>query len=238
MIFLLVASALPYLGDHTKGEIEIVLDPVQVSEIEETQTKRLIKKGFTETEAKEWSQTGVIAKDLYWIWRRDAVLFPSGVGGTYDRLSWNEITGVAILPILPNNRIALNLNFRHATRSWEWELPRGGVKTGESDEEAALRELAEETGLRGGRVEYLGSIAVDSGVLDSVVPIYIGWVSEEGESDVEFSEAIASIHTFSREELDEGLARGYIEIEPQGKVPLRDPFLTYALYRTQKIDEK
>jgi 8-oxo-dGTP pyrophosphatase MutT (NUDIX family) len=51
-----------------------------------------------------------------------------------------------VLPVLPSGQIILVLNFRHPTRSWKLELPRGGMQSGETQEEAALRELKEETG--------------------------------------------------------------------------------------------
>ena len=41
---------------------------------------------------------------------------------------------------------------------WNWQLPQGGMDTGEVAEAAALRELEEETGIRPDRVEPLGNI--------------------------------------------------------------------------------
>ena len=115
------------------------------------QEKRLLQKGYSEAEATEFSRIGVVREDQYWVWIRDAVYFPKGVPGTYDRLVWkNELNGgapgVAVLPVLPSGKIVLNLNYRHATRSWELELPRGKREQGETLEEAALREVKEETG--------------------------------------------------------------------------------------------
>ncbi len=139
-----------YRGDALKGEIEIVKDPDQIAAIEELQFQRLLKKGLGKEMAREWARTGIVAEDAYWIWLRDPVRFPTGTMGTYGRIIWksqlNGPVGVAVMPILPDGKIALNLNFRHATRSWEWELPRGARNEGESIEEAAQRELNEETG--------------------------------------------------------------------------------------------
>jgi mutator protein MutT len=229
------AFASVYLGDHAKGEIEIVVDAKKTAEIEASQKARWMKKGASEDAAREWSRTGLIAEDSYWIWMRDPVIFPTGATGTYDRLIWkcpkgDFQPGVAILPILPDGRIALNLNFRHATRSWELEIPRGGIREGENFEEAARRELKEETGMEAMKIIPLGEMATDTGTLATQLPIFAGWVGERGESDQEESEAIKGIRAFTYEELKEGYKKGYVELE-EGKVPLRDPFLTFSLFQ-------
>lgn len=223
------------LGDHKKGEIEIVIDKDKVETIEKTQLQRLMKKGLSEEEAVNSSQTGIIAEDIYWIWQRDAVIFPTGAVGTYDRLLWkNSLKGpaaVAVLPILPDGRIALNVNFRHATRSWELEVPRGLIHKGEHQEDTARREVEEETGLIVNKLVSLGEMTPDTGVLNSVIPVYAGYVTGEGKSSQEESEAIAGIQGFTIEELEKGLKKGYLEIAPHGKVYLRDSFLTFALFQ-------
>ncbi|HEY5260189.1 MAG TPA: NUDIX hydrolase, partial [Rhabdochlamydiaceae bacterium] len=144
--------------------------------------------------------------------------------------------GVAVLPVLPSGRIVLNLNYRHATRSWELELPRGVAGTQETMEAAASRELKEETGMVASSLILLGRIAPDSGALSSVIPVFLGKVSEQTESDTEYSEAIAAALTFTKEELRQGLIQGFLEVSVEGKkqqVPLRDGFLTFALYQAE-----
>ena len=59
----------------------------------------------------------------------------------------NAIGGVAVLPILADGRIALLRNWRHAIGGWSWEAAKGFVESGEDPAAAALREMAEETGL-------------------------------------------------------------------------------------------
>lgn len=56
------------------------------------------------------------------------------------------ITGVCVLPML-DGRFVLLKCYRHALRSHAWEAPRGFIDAGETPAQAALRELAEETGL-------------------------------------------------------------------------------------------
>jgi 8-oxo-dGTP pyrophosphatase MutT (NUDIX family) len=58
-----------------------------------------------------------------------------------------EIGGVAVLPVLPDGRIVLLRNWRHAIGAWSWEVAKGFVDPGEAPAQAAARELAEETGL-------------------------------------------------------------------------------------------
>ncbi|MBI3236668.1 MAG: hypothetical protein HYZ48_03070, partial [Chlamydiales bacterium] len=73
-------------GDYREGEIEVVIDPIQISHVQKIQENRLLKKGFSVEKAVEFSRIGVVSEDQYWVWIRDAVYFPKGVPGTYDRL--------------------------------------------------------------------------------------------------------------------------------------------------------
>lgn len=231
-------------GNYREGEIEIVTDPAEVSQIQQVQEKRLLQKGFSADKAAEYSRIGIVNEDQYWIWMRDAVYFPQGVPGTYDRLLWRSelqgrSPGVAVLPILPSGKIVLILNYRHATRSWELELPRGAIESQETLEAAAFRELKEETGLVASSVSFLGEIATDTGALSSVIPVFMGKISAQEESDHEYSEAIAGVISFTKDELKEGLVRGFLEVYIQGKkkqVPLRDAFVTFALLQAECRD--
>ncbi|MEI8320750.1 MAG: NUDIX hydrolase [Alphaproteobacteria bacterium] len=209
------------LGKAKDGEIEIIHDRQKIAEIEKT-TGRIV---------------GVVGDDKYWLWLNDAVQFPNKSYGVYGRLLWKSSlsgrAGVVVMPVLPNGKIALNRNFRHATRSWEYELPRGAREPNETIEMAAKREAKEETGMIVEELVLLGEMTVDSGTLNTIAPIFRAKVVAQENSTPEDSEAIASIDAFSVAELKQGFVDGYLIKEIKGhkqKIPLRDPFLAYALF--------
>lgn len=228
-------------GNFREGEIEIITNPEEIAQVQKVQESRLLTKGFSPVDAAEFSRIGIVNEDQYWIWLRDAVYFPKGIPGTYDRLLWKselqgKRAGVAVLPVLPSGYIILILNFRHATRVWELELPRGGMKPGETQEEAALRELKEETGFIASSTAFLGEAATDTGVFSSVIPVFLGRIATQDSPDTEYSEAIAGTVCLTKEEVNEGLARGFLEVSINGQkkqVSLRDAFLTFALHQAQ-----
>jgi len=86
----------------------------------------------------------------------------------------NLVTGVAVLPVM-EGKIGLLRIYRHAIQTFCWEVPRGFVEPGESEQGSALRELEEETGLRceGSGLESLGYLAPEPGVLAARVHLFV-----------------------------------------------------------------
>lgn len=213
------------LGDASKGEIQIITDPLQMEKIEKSCATKV----------------GIVAEDKYWIWLNDPVKFPSGKEGVYRRILWVKSltgpSGVAVIPVLPNGKIVLNRNYRHATRSWEYELPRGGINPQESPEAAARREVKEETGMLLAGLDWLGEMAVDTGLTSTVAPVYLARVVKQETPMPEESEAIDSIDAFSLAEIKNGLKQGYLEVKTEKgkseKIPLRESFLSFALLQAE-----
>lgn len=226
------------LGNYKDGKIEIVLEKNTVHKIEETQAKRYIRAGETPDEAHEHAKIGIVAKDKYWVWVRDAVIFPSGATGTFDRiiktgsLADDINSSVAVLPVTGDGKIILNLMYRHAVRDWVLEIPRGKIEGNETILEAAKRELKEETGVIAGDFTLLGQITPDSGTVSSVVPCYIAKLEKKGSISQDYSEAIADVLELSVDTVKQGFADGYIEVDinhQKKRVMLRDGYLSYAL---------
>lgn len=78
--------------------------------------------------------------------RRDVVLEPGGVRTTREVITHSG--SVVVLPVLPDGKIVLIRQYRHAARQYLWELVAGRMDGGETPKQGAARELLEETGYR------------------------------------------------------------------------------------------
>ncbi|MFE9996196.1 NUDIX hydrolase [Streptomyces avermitilis] len=94
--------------------------------------------------------------------------------------------------VVVNDRQEVLMMWRHRfiTDSWAWELPMGLVEEGESPEEAAAREVLEETGWRPGPIKPLIYAEPANGITDSQHHVfradgatYEGPPTEKNESD-------------------------------------------------------
>jgi ADP-ribose pyrophosphatase len=120
--------------------------------------------------------TGILYEDRYVLVVRDAVRFPSGDRGTYlrifERAGLTGATGVVLLP-LREGTVYLRRVFRHATRAWELECPRGVRGAGQTVEEAVGSELAEELGYGVDRAHPLGEVAPNTGLLAGTASVFL-----------------------------------------------------------------
>jgi len=218
-------------GDPARGEIELVLDPKRAARIEQTLKERWKANGVAQANLNKRAQSGVLMEDQYFILLKDPVIFPNGADGLYSRLIHASMLqgtiGAAALPITPEGKIVLNLNYRHATRGWEFELPRGFARDGEAPLQTVIRELKEETGLVSEPPVLLGKVAPDTGILASVPHVYLCRTTHAEKAE-RGCEAIKKCVAFTPDEIAKGLIAGYLEHEGE-KIPLRDGFLAYAL---------
>jgi ADP-ribose pyrophosphatase len=80
---------------------------------------------------------------------------------------------VKVLPVTPAGEVVFVRQYRHALERVLLELPAGGIDTGETPEEAAVRELAEEALLRAGALEPLGRFLTSPGRMDESGTLFL-----------------------------------------------------------------
>jgi ADP-ribose pyrophosphatase len=143
-------QALRKTGVHERGEIEL-LPP------------------------DESGRYGIVYEDKFVLLIRDRVRFPDGNEGGYLRLvNQGELDGSAgavMIPVWKGAVIFIRI-FRHATRDWEWELPRGFHEAGLSEVENATKEIKEELGVDAVAARKIGSFNANTGMLTGLIGVY------------------------------------------------------------------
>lgn len=79
-------------------------------------------------------------------------------GHTHEFVVLDAPDWIQVLPITPEGGVVFVRQYRHGTRGVTLEIPGGMVHRGEAPEEAASRELLEETGFAGSSVRLLASL--------------------------------------------------------------------------------
>ena len=95
---------------------------------------------------------------------------------------------VAIVPVDREQHVTLVRQMRVPAGGSVLELPAGGVEEGESPLESAKRELAEETGLRGGAWVEVAAFFTSPGYTDERMHLFLATGLDRGEPSPEASE--------------------------------------------------
>jgi len=162
------------------------------------------------------TRIGVLAVDPYLIVMRDAVRFADGTYGLYNRLM--VPSGAAVLPVL-GEAIVLLHRFRHGTRRWHLEAPRGSFSGVGTRRDEAERELFEEIGARPIELIDLGELHSTTGCLDEEHQLYLARIEALGAADRH--EAIESIKVLSIPTVERMIADGEITDGPTLALLLR-----------------
>lgn len=176
--YLALAGTHPAWFRNPPGGVEILLDPAAILAVEREMGARYAAQGLPAS----WAEVGVRYRDPYLMLLRDAVRFPGGDVGVHHRVlrGAGDSSGVAVLPRLPDGRVVLVRHFRHATRAWHWEVPRGGIEAGTDPEETARTELAEEVGGIVAALTPLGAAHGSTGLLGVAVRLYLAELAALG----------------------------------------------------------
>ena len=105
--------------------------------------------------------------------REDVAEMPNGRTTIYGVVTFGNCVGV--VPFVDEDHVLLVRQYRYVqAEDHRWEIPTGGVHEGESLEEAAQRELAEEAGYVAGSLVHVNSYYTSKCVCDETAHLYVG----------------------------------------------------------------
>lgn len=108
--------------------------------------------------------------------------------------------GVCILPVLNNKQIVLIKQYRRAVDGWVYEVPAGLIDGEETPEQAASRELTEETGYIADRLIPCGSIYPSPGSTTEKQHLFVAYCSGKKDALPDINEDII-VQAVSRDDL-------------------------------------
>ncbi len=131
-------------------------------------------------------------------------------GRTSTREIVRHAPAVAVLPRLPDGRFLLVRQFRKAVDAEVVELCAGLREPGEPAEEAARRELAEETGCTARRLQPLGRVCVSPGYTDEWIDLFYAECDPpSGDNDLDADEHVEVV-ALGRADLETALRENRI----------------------------
>src|SRR5262245_43094775 len=105
--------------------------------------------------------------------REDVAEMPDGRTTLYGICEFGECVGV--LPFVDDDHVVMVRQYRYVHgENDRWEMPTGGIRSGERPEEAAQRELVEEAGYRAGALTWINSNLTSKSVCHETAHLYVG----------------------------------------------------------------
>ncbi len=117
--------------------------------------------------------TREIYKNKWMRLREDIAEMPNGKTTIYGVCEFGQC--VAVLPFVDDKNVVMVRQYRYTHKEYHrWEMPSGGLRSGETPEAAAQRELTEEAGYRAGRLTWVSTYYTTKCVTDEVGHLYLG----------------------------------------------------------------
>ncbi len=130
----------------------------------------------------------------------DYLELPDGRNVVYDLIRHNS--GSCILPVMGDGTIVLVKQYRNSIDDITYEVPAGFIDVNETPQEAALRELREETGYVAEKTVFVSKTVLAIGTSDEQTYVYIGMDLSEGVKNPDEDEFVENARLSMDDALD------------------------------------
>lgn len=138
-----------------------------------------------ELKEEKLSSAKIYTGDLLHVFR-DEIKLPDGRQSARE---WIKHPGAsAIVPVFKSGEVMLLRQYRYPVQEVLWEVPAGKIDPEETHLQAAKRELFEETGLKAGKLHYLGFFYPAVGYSNEAIHIYAATELQELKNDTDEDE--------------------------------------------------
>lgn len=140
--------------------------------------------------------------------RRDELIEPTGLRTMREVVT--HPGSVVVLPVLPDGRIVMVRQYRHAARQYLWELVAGRMERGENAKTGAQRELIEETGYRARKFTVFLDFFPTPGFLEERMYLLLAKGVSAGAAEPEEDEKITAA-AYTRKQLEHMMRTGKLK---------------------------
>ncbi len=139
-----------------------------------------------------WDRVGSRQRGQYSIFsvRHDRSRSPR-TGNIHDFYVIEAPDWVNVIPVTPHGKLVCLRQYRHGSRSISLEVPGGLIDADETPEEAALREMREETGYRADQATRIGRMSPNSALFGNLCHFFVALdVLPDGDQRLDSAEDI------------------------------------------------
>jgi len=133
-----------------------------------------------------------ICKNAHFVCKEDVYQIADGHETVYHYVVRSGT--VVVIPTLPDGRIVMTRQYRYLQNKESIEFPSGSLRGEETASDAATRELKEETGYTVDELIKIGEVEPSNGCMRNPTHIYLSFVSEQGEQQLDETELIEVVY--------------------------------------------